>query len=45
MHKLASIQAPTARIGRLAALQVIRTAEARLGWTDEVEALIGEDLL
>lgn len=29
---------PAARMGRLAALHGLRTAEARLGWLDEVEA-------
>jgi PadR family transcriptional regulator AphA len=43
VDKLASVPEPAARTGRLAALHGIRTAEARLGWVDEVEALIGED--
>jgi DNA-binding PadR family transcriptional regulator len=44
VDKLTSVPARAARIGRLAALHGIRTADARLGWIDEVEALIEEDL-
>jgi hypothetical protein len=41
--ELNSVPQPTARTGQLAALHGIRTAEARLAWIDEVEALIEED--
>ena len=41
--KLEAIATPEARAGRLTALHGLRTAEARLAWTDEVEALLGED--
>jgi PadR family transcriptional regulator, regulatory protein AphA len=38
VDKLAHQSAPAARIGRLAALHGLRTADARLQWTDEAEA-------
>jgi DNA-binding PadR family transcriptional regulator len=44
VDKLTAVPAPAARTGRLAALHGIRTADARLGWIEEVEAVIGEDL-
>lgn len=43
--KLAAIAMPEARAGRLTALHGLRTAEARLAWIDEVEAMLGEDPL
>jgi PadR family transcriptional regulator, regulatory protein AphA len=43
VDKLTSVPTPAARTGRLAALHGIRTADARLAWIDEVEALIGQD--
>jgi DNA-binding PadR family transcriptional regulator len=42
--KLEAIATPEARAGRLTALHGLRTAEARLAWTDEIEALVGEGL-
>ena len=41
--KLAMIGTPEAGAGRLAALHGLRTAEARLAWIDEVEAMLEED--
>lgn len=41
--KLTQVPTPAARTGRLAALHGIRTTDARLGWIDEAEALIGQD--
>lgn len=41
--KLDAMATPEARAGRLAALHGLRTAEARLAWTDEAEALLGDD--
>jgi DNA-binding PadR family transcriptional regulator len=41
--KLEGIATPSARMGRLTALHGLRTVEARLAWTDEVEAVLGED--
>jgi DNA-binding PadR family transcriptional regulator len=43
IDKLEAIATPEARAGRLTALHGLRTAEARLAWTDEVEALLGDD--
>jgi DNA-binding PadR family transcriptional regulator len=40
--KLEAMATPEARAGRLIALHGLRTAEARLAWTDEIEALLGE---
>lgn len=42
--KLKSMATPEARAGWLIALHGLRTAQARLAWTEEVEALLGEDL-
>jgi DNA-binding PadR family transcriptional regulator len=42
-RKLEPIGTPEARAGRLTALHGLRTAEARLAWTDDVEALLEED--
>lgn len=39
--KLEAVATPSARIGRLTALHGLRTAQARLAWTDEVEAALG----
>jgi PadR family transcriptional regulator, regulatory protein AphA len=44
IDKLEGIASPPARAGRLTALHGLRTAEARLAWTDEATALLGEDL-
>lgn len=41
--KLEAMATPEASAGRLTALHGLRTAQARLAWTDEVEALLGED--
>jgi len=41
--KLEAIRTPEAGAGKLTALHGLRTAEARLAWTDEVEALLGKD--
>jgi DNA-binding PadR family transcriptional regulator len=41
--KLDAIATPEARAGRMIALHGLRTAEARLAWTDEAEALLGDD--
>lgn len=41
--KLEAIATPEARAGRLTALHGLRTAEARLAWTEEVEAMVGEE--
>ena len=43
--KLDAMATPEARAGRLAALHGLRTAEARLAWTEEAEALLGDDPL
>jgi PadR family transcriptional regulator, regulatory protein AphA len=43
MDKLAAVETPAARAGRLTALHGLRTAEARLQWIDEVEAQLGDD--
>jgi DNA-binding PadR family transcriptional regulator len=42
--KLEAVATPQARAGRITALHGLRTAEATLAWTDEVEALLGQDL-
>jgi DNA-binding PadR family transcriptional regulator len=41
--KLQATATPEARAGRLTALHGLRTAEARLAWTEEAEALLGDD--
>jgi hypothetical protein len=41
--KLDANPTPEARAGRLAALHGLRTAEARLAWTEEAETLLGDD--
>jgi PadR family transcriptional regulator, regulatory protein AphA len=43
MDKLAAVATPAARAGRLTALHGLRTAEARLGWVEEVEAQLEDD--
>jgi len=42
-EKLAAIATPEARAGRLTALHGLRTAEAAVAWTHEVEAMLEED--
>jgi PadR family transcriptional regulator, regulatory protein AphA len=42
-NKLEAIATPEAGAGRLTALHGLRTAEAKLAWTDEVEPLLGDD--
>ena len=44
IDKLEASATPQARAGRLTALHGLRTAEARLAWTDEVKVLLGENL-
>ena len=44
IDKLGPIATQQARAGRLTALHGLRTAEARLAWADEAEALLGEEL-
>jgi PadR family transcriptional regulator, regulatory protein AphA len=41
--KLDVMATPEARAGRLTALHGLRTTEARLAWTEEAEALLGDD--
>jgi PadR family transcriptional regulator AphA len=43
IDKLDGIATPEARAGRLTALHGLRTVEARLAWTEEAEALLGDD--
>jgi len=43
LAKLAAIATPEARAGRLTALHGLRTAEAALAWTREVEAMLLEE--
>ena len=42
-NKLQAVGTAEARAGRMTALHGLRTVEARLAWTDEVEALWGAD--
>lgn len=43
-NKLQAIGTAEARAGWLTALHGLRTAQARLAWTDEVEAMLGREL-
>ena len=45
IDKLESVGTPQARAGLLTALHGLRTAEARVAWADEVEALLEKDPL